>query len=58
MKGVLSNFKPGILPVINTGASHYAICPDPIHYVWIKNKSSIYTDDKVVAPLELAVWND
>jgi len=58
MKGILSNFKPGLLPIINTGTGHYPIAPDPIYYTWLHLTPTIYEDDKVIAPLELGTWND
>jgi hypothetical protein len=58
MKGILSNFKPGLLPVIITGTKHYPIAPDPIYYVLFTGKCPVYTDDKIIAPLELVTWDD
>jgi hypothetical protein len=58
MKGILSNFKPGLLPIINTGTSHYPIAPDPMYYEWLHHTPTIYEDDKVIAPLELGTWDD
>jgi hypothetical protein len=58
MKGILSNFKPGLLPVINTGTKHYPIAPDPMYYAWLRGRPPIYEDDKIIAPLELVTWDD